>query len=158
MEYKLKTKRCKYKACNQKFEQETIWQKFCTTDCRDAFSKQKIKEHQERQKNKIHKPMKRKRMNPIGKIGKRNIAANAIINRMFEKKKINTCEIMFEGCTGKLFLTNAHKHKRDWYKPKAKQEKLHAFSEVIRACQCCHQTIEDDKELTENVFNQLRPK
>lgn len=158
MEHKLKTKRCKHKSCGKKFDQEKLWQVFCSTDCQYAFNKQKMKEYQERQRNKKRKPLKRSRVNPIGKVGKRNIAANAILKRMFEAKNITSCEIMFEGCTGQLFLTNAHKHKREWYRPKAKQEKLYAFNEVIKACQHCHQIIEDDRELTNNIFSQLRPK
>ena len=157
MKWEAKTKRCKLKNCKQKFLQKNPYDTFCSDDCKRLWIRGEWDKRKKKLALKKHKPLKRSRIKQIGKIGKRNINANKIINRMFEKSKTNTCEIMFEGCTGKLFLTNAHKHKREWYRPAAKQKLLYSHKEVIRACQYCHDTIEVDKELTENIFNQLRP-
>ena len=158
MKWEKKIKRCKNKECKDKFEQQTPFDFFCCDDCKDGWYKESFRKQREKMMNKKQKPIKRTRIKQIGKVGKRNIQANAILKIMFRRKDITSCEIMFEGCTGQLFLTNAHKHKREWYRPKAKQGKLYAFREVLRACQHCHQIIEDDKELTQNIFSQLRPK
>jgi hypothetical protein len=83
-----------------------------------------------------------------------NTEVNNKLNAMFQKKEILTCELRFEKCTGSYRLTYAHRHKRNWYLNK--QELLSDFNHVILACLNCHQVIEQDKELTENKFIELR--
>jgi hypothetical protein len=69
---------------------------------------------------------------------------------------IHSCELRLLGCTGALYLTPAHRHKRLWYKKRP--ELLWDFNQVIMACVNCHQKIESNQELTEEAFNKLRPK
>lgn len=73
---------------------------------------------------------------------------------MFQDKDILCCEIKLDGCTGSYGLTYAHRHKRNWYL--GKQELLSDFNQVLLACLNCHIKIEQDKQLTEYRFNELR--
>ncbi len=52
------------------------------------------------------------------------------------------------------FLTNVHRHKRFWYL--RHPELLFDFNQVVRGCVACHNLIEHNKELTEQVFLKLR--
>lgn len=52
------------------------------------------------------------------------------------------------------FLSPAHRHKRIEYK--LCPDWLSEYNQVILACQHGHQTIEADKELTQQVFEILR--
>jgi hypothetical protein len=96
-------------------------------------------------------------MNRIGKIGKRNLEANKKLKWIYNDYGITICELGFKGCTMDNFLTFAHDHKRDWYKSKENIEKLADFNHTVLACQNCHSILEDDKELTEEIFKKLRP-
>lgn len=91
----------------------------------------------------------------VGTIGKANLKANQIIREYLEMHPIHHCEIMFVGCLGNMFLQVAHKHKRAWYKGDV--EKLSDPDEWVCACDFCHNAIEHDKELTDQVFARLRP-
>lgn len=53
-----------------------------------------------------------------------------------------------------MFLTNAHRHKRSWYKGDV--ELLSDRKQVIKGCVNCHDAIEHNKELTEEIFTKLR--
>ena len=99
--------------------------------------------------------MKKTALKRIGKYGKRNISANKKIAAMWERLGITTCEIREKGCQERWPLSNAHKHKRDFYR--MRPELLHDYDEVIRSCQNCHDFIEYDKIKTESVFKRLRP-
>lgn len=70
-------------------------------------------------------------------------------------RDIYGCEVRLDGCNGMMFPTPAHRHKRDWYINR--KELLIDIDEVIWACQRCHQKIENNKQLTEEVFKKLRP-
>lgn len=102
-------------------------------------------------------PLKRstKRINPIGKRGRANIAARRIISEIGAFLNITECEIKLEGCMRTFGLAPAHKHKRDWYNGDV--EKLSDPKEWVGACQHCHDKIEVSRTLTEEVFNKLRP-
>lgn len=79
---------------------------------------------------------------------------NNILREIFLDKDILSCELMLDGCLGTAFTAFAHRHKRVWYK--RKPELLVDFNQVILACQNCHDKIEHNKELTEEMFNKLR--
>jgi len=85
-----------------------------------------------------------------GKIGKRNIEANRKIKQMWIEKGIDHCE----NCGTRYWLSNAHRNKRLYYR--AHPDKLTAFSEVLRLCVPCHQKIEQDRKLSDELFNKLR--
>jgi hypothetical protein len=63
--------------------------------------------------------------------------------KLLESKGINSCEVRLPGCTNNIYLTPAHRHKRLWYKHQP--ELLWQPSQVIIACQNCHQRIEYDR-------------
>jgi hypothetical protein len=81
---------------------------------------------------------------------------NKKLRQLFVEKNIQYCEIGLKKCTGSLGLTYAHRHKRNWYL--GKQELLIDFNEVALACLNCHIEIEQDKNLTEEIFKKLRDK
>lgn len=87
----------------------------------------------------------------IGKIGKRNIAANKELKKNFEEAGITVCEV-----TGKNWaLTFAHRHKRIEYR--SCPEKLSDLNEVLLLTVEIHNLIEHDRKLTNDLFNCLRP-
>lgn len=98
-------------------------------------------------------------MKRVGTIGKANLKANQIIREYLEQYPIHHCELMFDGCLGNMFLQVAHKHPRAWYKGDV--AKLSDPNQWLCACQVCHSILDartdKSKELTENVFKQLRP-
>jgi len=101
--------------------------------------------------------MKRTPLNRVGKIGRANLAANKLIRAYIQENSINpVCELGLSGCLGRMFLTIAHRHKRAWYKGNV--ELLADPNEWISACQNCHATIEVNRDLTEGVFEKLRPR
>ena len=98
--------------------------------------------------------MKQSRIKQIGKIGRRNIAANKKLKELFSNTSIRSCEIKLSGCMGQFGLSFAHRHKRLWYR--SSFALLSDFKQVVLACAYCHQEIEKDSELTERVFIKLR--
>ena len=77
------------------------------------------------------------------------------LKRIYQEKGIITCEIRLEGCMGNFGLSFAHKHKRIFYYDKPGL--LGSFGETLLACAFCHSAIEKDKQLTEELFKELRP-
>lgn len=98
--------------------------------------------------------MKRTPLKRIGTIGRANIEARKMIAVICEEKNLNSCEIKLEGCLRGMYLAPAHKHKRAWYKGNV--ELLSDYKEWICACQNCHNKMEFNKELTEEIFKRLR--
>ena len=94
-------------------------------------------------------PLKR-----IGKIGKANIEANKILREKLGH--IIYCEMKLAGCLGSWPLQFAHRHKRIFYKGEV--GKLSDIKQVVVACQNCHYRQENDKQLTEAIFFNLRGK
>ena len=94
-----------------------------------------------------------KRKFPIKRVGKKTLewikAREKLIN-IFSQKGIKSCELDFDGCWKNNSLNFAHRYKRS--DPRTK----HVFSQVILCCNQCHQKIEYDKDLTEEVFKKLR--
>lgn len=98
-------------------------------------------------------------MNKVGKVGRANIKANASIRAYSEKHGLDTCEIGPTGlvkceCLGKFTVANAHRHKRAYYK--GDPVLLADPQQWVKACVNCHDAIEHDPELTEEVFMKLR--
>jgi len=98
--------------------------------------------------------MKRTALKKVGRIGEANKIARQEIARIAEERNLNYCELAFEGCQN-WPLAPAHRHKRSWYKGDAKL--LSDFSQWVCACQRCHGIIENDPQLTEEMFIKLRP-
>lgn len=91
------------------------------------------------------------------KLGKRtiiNLEANKILKRTYKEKGITTCEINLNGCMRTWGLGFAHLHKRIWYYHTP--ELLSDFNQTVLACTNCHQKIEGNRQLTEEVFKKLR--
>jgi hypothetical protein len=119
---------------------------------RSGFRKKTPDEIKQAILNRTGSSLKRTPIRKVGKIGKANLKANKIIR---EQEKPQYCELSFPDCTRGLFLTIAHRHKRVWYK--GDPELLADKNQWIVACVNCHDKIEHNQELTEKVFNNLRP-
>jgi hypothetical protein len=103
--------------------------------------------------------MKRKRLNPIGKRGRANRLSRSEIAVIAEAEGLEYCELQLppNKYPGKCLIYASeplHRHKRDWYRGYA--EKLADRKQWLAGCRRCHDIIEEDKELTEEVFMQLR--
>lgn len=98
---------------------------------------------------KATKPMKK-----VGKVGRANSAARKQIAIIAEKKDMKKCELGLAACMVSWPLAPAHRHKRAWYKGDAKL--LADPKQWICACQSCHDQIEFDPMLTEEIFIRLR--
>jgi len=53
-----------------------------------------------------------------------------------------------------MFLGVAHRHERYWYY--SKPELLSKLEQTLLACSTCHQKMDNDKELREEIFMRLR--
>ena len=92
-------------------------------------------------------------MKKMGKIGRLNAVANRMLAKLWIEKDIRWCEYPLpHDCS--QGLTNAHRHKRVWYR--SRPALLWDFGQVIRICLAGHQLMEHDRELTEAVFANLR--
>ncbi len=100
------------------------------------------------------KQLKMSPLKRIGRQGKINLCANRKIAQMWKEFGVNTCELKLPECLGKLFNQNVHRHKRDWYY--RRPELLYARKEVARGCQNCHDLVENNETLREEVFNKIR--
>lgn len=98
---------------------------------------------------KATKPMKK-----VGKVGRANSAARKKIAQIAEKLDMKKCELSLVDCTVSWPLAPAHRHKRAWYKGDAKL--LADPKQWVCACQGCHDEIEFDPVLTEEIFIRLR--
>lgn len=97
------------------------------------------------------------RKTPLRKIGKRGqdwINKRALLKKEFMLKGIIECELRLPGCWKDNALGFAHKEKR--WKYISEPEKLGDFNEVVLACNPCHAKIENNRELTLEVFKRLR--
>lgn len=83
-----------------------------------------------------------------------NKEARKRIAEIAEEKGLTECEIKLNGCMRTFGIAPAHRMKRINYRS---VEELSDYNEWVVACQSCHQTIEDSRELTQQVFNNLRP-
>jgi hypothetical protein len=96
--------------------------------------------------------MKRTRLNRIGKVGRANLESTQILKSILGHT--NQCEMRLEGCTVSWPLQFAHRHKRSWYKGDV--AKLSDIKQVVVACQNCHEKTEFNRELNDEVFQELR--
>lgn len=98
---------------------------------------------------------------PIGqgkKVSEWNVA-RVRLKKYFVSLGITRCEVCpamgWTDCFIDNFLSFAHKQKRIEYY--SEPEKLFDINEVVLACQNAHTKMEYDEELTQKVFNKLRP-
>lgn len=87
----------------------------------------------------------------IGKKMQEWIEASDELEEIYLQKGITSCELNFPGCWRTTALHFAHRYKRN--DPRCE----HTFEGTILADNNCHQIIEYDRELTEDVFKKLRP-
>ena len=80
--------------------------------------------------------------------------AQSKLKKIYLDKEITTCELRLPGCVNNMFLGFAHRHKRRWYKHNPSL--LDDFNQTVLACQPCHEQIEYNKQLTEDMFLRLR--
>lgn len=85
-----------------------------------------------------------------GRKTKEWIKARKKLKEIYEEKGITSCELRFGGCWRTNALSFAHRYKRG----DARCE--HTFEGTILACVPCHQKIEYDSKLSEEMFNKLR--
>jgi len=76
------------------------------------------------------------------------------LKELYFSKGITSCELHLDGCWGNNALSFAHRHKRSWYY--GNEELLGDFNQTLLVCIPCHNKIEFNKELTEELFNKLR--
>jgi len=73
------------------------------------------------------------------------------VKKEFKEKGIVRCEM----CNTELFLSFAHRHKRNWYLNKGNT--INDFNQILLLCvPKCHLALEKDSKLTEQTFNKLR--
>jgi hypothetical protein len=95
-------------------------------------------------------------MNRIGKTGRANAQANKKIREHIPEH--DTCELVgiVEHECAPFAMTTAHRHKRAWYGGDA--DLLADKKQWIRACVTAHDFIENDRDLTKELFTKLRGK
>jgi len=76
--------------------------------------------------------------------------ARAKLKKEYEEKGITQCELRFNGCWMDNTLSFAHRYKRN--DPRCE----HTFNGTLLVCIPCHNVIEYNRELTEEVFERLR--
>lgn len=112
---------------------------------------EKVRAWQERSR----KPLTAKHaIRRVGRIGKINSKARREIAAIAREGNMKECELKFGGCTKTWPLAPAHRHKRAWYEGDAKL--LADRRQWVCACQACHDQIEIDAGLTEEMFLKLR--
>lgn len=96
----------------------------------------------------------KKNIRRVGKVGRANQESRKMIADYAEEHELDHCELQLSGCTGNWPLAPAHRHKRAWYK--GDKALLADPNQWVAACQNCHDKIEHNAELTEEVFIKLR--
>lgn len=103
----------------------------------------------------------KKNIRRVGKVGRANIEARGAIAKKAEAMKLTVCELGpvliqygINVCEYNWTLAPAHRHKRAWYK--GDPEKLADVKQWVCACVDCHDAIEHNAALTEEVFITLR--
>lgn len=92
------------------------------------------------------------KLNPVGKQGKVNAAANKKLKQIYFDAGITSCEM----CSSTFGLSWHHRHKRVWYKAPGRQHLLSHMSQTILVCIACHEVLEVDAEITSQKFMELR--
>lgn len=94
---------------------------------------------------------KRKYIRKIGRIGRRNIKANAILFKTyFNHPDLPACEIGRASLCWRTFMGFAHRHSRVAYR--AYPEYLSSFNQTLKACNPCHQWMDANREEKERIF------
>lgn len=84
-----------------------------------------------------------------------NKKANKEIDKYLIANDIRYCELRLPDCFVNNFLQRVHRNKRAWYYGK-EDSLLWNPSEFVLGCQRCHDKVEDNEELREDVFNRVR--
>ena len=74
--------------------------------------------------------------------------------KMFEEKGITICEVRLKEVMDHSGETPAHRLKRRHYT----DGRINSFEEIVLACPRCHEIMEKDPKLTEEIFKRLRGK
>jgi len=98
--------------------------------------------------------LRRTPIKKVGKVGKANIEARKMIADKCEEIGLNRCELRLDGCLINWALAPAHRKKRMFYHGNA--EELADYKQWVCACTPCHMKIENDEQLTEQIFLKLR--
>ena len=88
---------------------------------------------------------------PAGRKTKEWNRDRANLKEEYQDRGITTCEARLPGCWYNNALSFAHRYKRN--DPRCE----HTYKGTLLICIPCHDKIEYDTELTEKLFNQLRP-
>lgn len=92
----------------------------------------------------------------LGKIGKLNQKEHRELAKLWVEKDIRWCEYPRpHDCNFEFMATNAHRHKKIFYRGKP-DELRWSYSQVLRLCINSHNLIEYDRELTYDIFQELR--
>jgi hypothetical protein len=90
-----------------------------------------------------------------GRVSEINHMARQKIAEIAEERGIDHCELNFDGCQEYYTLAPAHKNRREWYRGNV--DLLSDYNQWICACQPCHERIDSDENLKDEIFNKLRP-
>lgn len=94
----------------------------------------------------VPKPIKQKK---ISKVQVWAMARDKLKQEYLEKG-ITACEMRLGGCLNNNFLGFAHRYKRNDSRCE------HTFQKTVLACVSCHEKVEYNRELSENIFTTLR--
>ena len=86
-------------------------------------------------------------------VGKKTKAWKKAILKLkteYAQKGITTCEARLNGCLNNWALGFAHRYKR------RDSRCTHDFKGTLLVCSACHDKMEYNKELTEELFERLR--
>lgn len=82
------------------------------------------------------------------------LEANKKLKDIYIEKGIQFCEIRLSGCLIIWPLAFCHRHRRWWYTKKP--DLLSSYNQTVIGCQSCHEKIDSNKKLLEDVFLRLR--
>ena len=84
-----------------------------------------------------------------------NELANRELKKQYSEREIFHCEAGLDGvCSGPVFLSWHHRHKRRWYR--GKEHLLATYNHTILVCAACHGVLEQRPDLTEKIFREKR--
>ena len=89
-----------------------------------------------------------------GRVSEINHIARQKIAEIAEDMGLDHCELGLEGCQEYYTLAPAHKNRREWYRGNV--DLLSDPKQWLCACSNCHQIIDDDENLKDEMFNKLR--
>jgi len=112
------------------------------------------------QVNKVRRAKERLKMGKkeyirkIGKIGKRNIEANKILNKEYSKLELPPCEAGIPNLCWHQHHGYMHRHGRVWYR--SRPELLHSVNQTLKGCNPCHDYLDAHRKDREALFMKRR--